>query len=171
MNKNLLIALFASGLFYEAISNKGAKTQPKNINTMPNELTETDLNNAFKQLQSIYGYDVARYVEKIYRLETGHFKSLGFKMTNGAGALVVKGRPNYGWGNIDFTKYGMSHTWTYNGFEYLAFDTLQGALNFLADYLVRNSANNKGIEYAVQRWGSSPNYLTKVNGITNKFII
>ena len=61
--------------------------------------TETDFAEAIRELTTEYNISVLQSVEKIFRLETAHFKSSAFKMT-GASGLEISGKNKdapYGW--------------------------------------------------------------------------
>ena len=60
-------------------------------------------NNLYKVFNDIiekYGYNVARNVEKIYRLETAHFTSDVYKNTGSAGMLAFSDNIPYGWTSL-----------------------------------------------------------------------
>jgi len=165
----VLISVFILSLFGKK-DKKNNVTLPQMTNTLP-LLTDEQLKAAFKNLANKYGVSIAKAVEQIYRLETAHFKSLGFKNTYGAGALGYN-TPNFGWGNTNLNSYGVSKLWDYvvNGktYHYLVFPSINLGLNFLADYLVKYSKGND-ITPGIQRWGSAPGYLDKVLKVTHKF--
>lgn len=167
----VLVSIFVLSLFGKKFPIK-PKNMSDNLPTNLPVLTEQDISAAFKQLAKKYTPEIAKAVEKMYRLETAHFKSLGFKNTYGAGALGYVNQPNYGWGNLDLKKYGVTGLWSYivNGkkFDYLVFSSFPLALNFLADYLLRFSKNGD-LKFGIQRWGSSQGYVEKVLRVTSKY--
>lgn len=52
---------------------------------------------ALSKILNEYGRDTAKKVEQMFRWETAHFKSGGYKKTNGAGMEAVKKDFPYGW--------------------------------------------------------------------------
>ena len=75
--------------------------------------TEQDAVEALKKVKAEWGEDMARNIEKLARLETGHFKSTQFIKT-GTGGMQVPQNPDgtaaahapyYGWGSSFFLKH------------------------------------------------------------------
>lgn len=56
--------------------------------------------NAFKMALNRYPLDVVRNAERIYRLETSHFKSEAYKLTSGAGFEAFAASFPFGWGSL-----------------------------------------------------------------------
>lgn len=77
------------------------------VPTLPAEKTGPDaIRRAIGQVRDQYGPDMARAVERIYRLETAHFASLGFRKTYAAGMEAPKGKEGaypYGWTTLAAT--------------------------------------------------------------------
>jgi hypothetical protein len=91
----LLITIYL--LFFK----KRKKTMPMETDKIPYKIipskdglqnfkptTENDIISALQKIKLQYGQDIAELAEKMYRYETGHFKSFVFKKTNGAGVIV-----------------------------------------------------------------------------------
>jgi len=136
-------------------------------NTPDRKFSNDDLENAFKNVSEIFGADVARTVEKMYRKETANFTSGQFKKTFSAGMeisskVAEKGEPfvfPYGWSSLEkfLTKYpqynGTFYTVTFIKGEnktgktktFIGFPTLESAIAFLA---YRIDALNKAGKHA-----------------------
>lgn len=127
-----------------------------------NMFTTDDALNALKQLEKVKGKFIAQIVERMYRLETNHFKSSQYKITGTAGMEQGK------WSNVpslDTIKlkdpvlgYRDYLIWNPNDFVF-----------YLADYIERHSGN-------WARWNSTiaskqDEYRKRVNSVKNKFII
>lgn len=75
-----------------------AKSESKKPTVIPS--SPSTLNEEAKALAKIvkeFGRDTAKKVEQMFRWETAHFKSGGYKATNGAGMEAVKMTFPYGW--------------------------------------------------------------------------
>lgn len=135
---------------------------------MHKEYTEADAKAAILAVREKYGVEMARLIEKMFRLETRHFKSLQYKKTGTAGltagkwpapvpknpvitlktnpALDSAGRSEISyiiWNPADFT-------------------------DFLAQYIQRYNGN-------FGRWYSTNpakqlEYISKVNQVKNRFV-
>ena len=64
------------------------------------EQNKYQIKKSLKEIEEIFGKEVTRNVEKIYRLETRNFSSGGFLKTNGAGMIAVKKDFPYGWTSL-----------------------------------------------------------------------
>lgn len=64
--------------------------------------TEKDAIAGIKAVAEKYGADAAAVVEKLYRLETDHFKSGNYRETGGAGMEATGAVFPYGWSLRDF---------------------------------------------------------------------
>lgn len=63
----------------------------------------SDAEKGIQKVASVYGNSMAKNVEKMYRLETSHFKSLQY-MKTGTGGMEASGNgkpPYYGWGSLE----------------------------------------------------------------------
>lgn len=59
--------------------------------------TEAQMRAAFQAARARFGADIARNAERIYRLETAHFKSGQFRATNTAGMRATRDTYPFGW--------------------------------------------------------------------------
>lgn len=123
---------------------------------------------AILEVQKIYGSDMARIVEKMFRLETNHFKSGQYKNTGSAGMETGK------WSSINPSEV---EAYTYKAHdsnladgidEFIVWKHPKYAALYLADYIKRHNGN-----YA--RWyslneTSQQNYRNKINQIQNKIV-
>lgn len=132
--------------------------QRKNIKNMAGllpQVTEKHIvstNEIIRALEIIkenFGGDIAKMVEKIYRLETAHFKSTQFLLTYSAGMMKFKNTFPYGWGNFrtlwtvhpSFAPIGYAKIFVKRenkDFYYLAFPSLVAAMTALATYIKAN---------------------------------
>lgn len=100
-----------------------------------------------KGLESVlrnFGRETAQQVEKIFRLETRHFKSEQFVNTGSAGMVAVKTGFPFGWGSLlrfmgsDLAKGDKTGFWKYKMlvgqkyWEYIGFPTIEDSMNFVA---------------------------------------
>ena len=65
-------------------------------------IDNAELYNAFDRLKARYGADFARKIERLFRLETAHFKSGQFKESLSAGMEGVDGKDRFpfGWSSL-----------------------------------------------------------------------
>lgn len=63
-------------------------------------MDDAKLRQAFRQLIAEYGKPIAQNAERIARLETGNFKSGGYKSTGAAGMVAAAEGYPYGWGSL-----------------------------------------------------------------------
>ena len=153
--------------------------------------TEADIKAALLRIKENFGEKIAKDVEKVYRLETGHFKSTQFLNTYSAGMLKFGSIMPYGWrmlapfwaANPDLAPDGVYNVYVkenpvknvisstpkegYKLFSYLAFPNIYAGMAALAAY-IRHFGN-------VARWNSTnpvqqQKYLAHLNSINNKFV-
>lgn len=140
-------------------------------------VTENEIKNSLKTVEQNFGTDIAKWVEKIYRAETAHFKSVQFLLTYSAGMLKFKDTYPYGWGNFktfwafypNYEPVGYVKIYVTRekkDFYYLAFPSLTAAMMTLADYVKKNGA---------LRWNSTDKaaqaeYSKLLNSIKNKYV-
>lgn len=100
---------------------------------------------ALKAVKNEYGSEIAENVERIYRLETAHFKSTQFKGTGSAGMHAFNDNFPFGWGN-EMREFIKKYPKAENGFfiktytesgtgrkqKYLGFKNIKYAFLFLA---------------------------------------
>ena len=133
-----------------------------------NMFTEQDGIQALQELEKLKGYDRAKLIEKILRLETNHFKSKQYALSGSAGMEMGN------WVGIDetkFTTFKMNDNHLTGAKKVRTFIKWNNVLDFclyLSDYIDRYKGN-----YA--RWNSmnlerQAMYRTKVASITNRII-
>ena len=119
MNKTLLYSIFGTLLFIaftfvyrrkkDPVKNENSgqsvgRIEPElryfknsNSNIHKDAQEEGNIKYALSEVKKKYGVDVARNVERIYRLETRNFESLQYLLTYSAGMEVHKETYPYGW--------------------------------------------------------------------------
>lgn len=178
--QKILLLIISVILFYVIFKQK---TKIKNLLmslpliTTKKIVTENEIRNALKIVEQNFGTDIAKLVEKIYRAETAHFKSVQFLLTYSAGMLKFKDTYPYGWGNFK-TFWALNPSYKPVGyvqiyvtrekkdFFYLAFGSLTAAMMTLADYVKKNGP---------LRWNSTnkaaqAEYATLLNSIKNRYV-
>jgi len=168
----VLLALY----FYNKTKTEMSNTPP----TIPITPSTNDIRAAFEELSRNYGRDFANKIEKLYRLETGHFESDQFKEGNSPGMVARKTTYPFGWSSldefaransIDGHKFGIGSTFTVKGknYRYVTFPDFKTSLDFVA-WFIRNKRGG-----VVQKWNSldpteSAKYLNSLNSITTHFV-
>jgi hypothetical protein len=127
---------------------------------------ETDAKNAILFINNKYGYDMAKIIEKMMRLETGHFTSVQYKKTGTAGmelgkwANIPKGATN-GYIEMDDThKPGIQ--------KFIVWKSVTDFAEYLAEYILKYNGN-------YLRWnGTDKNlqaeYNNRLKGVKNQFV-
>lgn len=138
-----------------------------------------DLQAAFTRLKNNYGPEFARQIEKIFRLETAHFRSGQFKEGNSPGMVATKSTYPFGWrsldefaraNSIDGHKFGIGRTFVVKGknYRYVTFPDFNTSLEFVA-WFIRNKRG--GIP---EKWNSldpveAAKYKIKLNSIKPRY--
>lgn len=178
--KKILFFLFIAFLFIAIF--KQRKNIKNTIMGLPlvtdkKAISEQEIVNSLEVVKQNFGIDVARWVEKIYRGETAHFKSVQFLLTYSAGMLKFKDIYPYGWGNFK-TFWALNPSYAPTGyakiyvnrekkdFFYLAFPSLTAAMMTLGYYVKKNGP---------LRWNSTDKneqqkYATLLNQIKNRYV-
>ncbi len=126
--------------------------------------TENDAKEAILNVKDIYGAEVAKKVEKIYRLETRHFKSLAYQLTGTAGMEIGK------WKDLpknlptttaidDKNKPGQETWIVWNPKDFAV---------YLAEYIKRHNGNElrwNAVDPTLQK-----NYGELLKGVKNRFV-
>lgn len=103
---------------------------------------------AIKRIAEEYGIETARNVEKMFRLETNHFKSQGYKKTNGAGMEAVRPVFPFGWSSKYFVGVNYSNdlvSMTDSGgrkVKFIKFDTVYDGMKVIANWLQTHRVGN-----------------------------
>jgi len=136
------------------------------------------MNEAFRDIESTYGTEIARNTEAIMRLETAHFTSVGYRLTNGAGMLKQDLNFPYGFtslrtfwnSNPEFAPTDIINMRGSDGmyYDYLKFKG-NGQLYTIAEFL-KTHGNNAG------RWNSTEQaqqdyYNNIISNITTTYIV
>jgi len=112
-------------------------------------------------ISKAYSPTVAKYVNAIYRIESGNYKSNIFKHTKGAGVIAFKRYKPFGHRERNFK--GVLTAGIYrstNGFDYVRFFTLLDGYKFVANYLTYSGLSLEKIRNRVKMFGSqNKNYL------------
>ena len=148
--KNGIIIIIASAIIIAII----LKLLPKQ--SKPKKMfTQQDFAEALRSLTTSYPVDVLRQVEKIFRLETAHFKSQAFKFT-GASGLEISGTNKiapYGWKtgaqfliNGKTFLFSMPENKTGKMKTFIGFYDIKDSIRFVATYVQ---------QYRAGRWYST----------------
>ena len=127
---------------------------------------------ALKRILDEYGIETARNVERMFRLETNHFKSGGYKKTNGAGMEAVRDLFPFGWSQKYFVGVGYSDQLVSmvdsggRSVKFIKFDTPYDGMKVLANWLQSHRVGN---------WYSNDKtkqqqYEAKVNKIRAQYV-
>jgi len=121
----------------------------------------------FWYISKAYSTTVAKYVDAIYRIETGNFTSNIFKNTKGAGVLAFKKTKPYGHNEKLFKDVFTTGIYSSkNGLDYVKFFTLLDGFKFVANYLTVNGLAIEKIRNRAKKFGSQdPNYIYLIEKI------
>jgi hypothetical protein len=138
-----------------------------------------DPQTVFLKLQTKYGTDYARMIEKMYRYETGHFQSGQYVATYSAGMVANGGSFPYGWASLrEFVDanpqyngdYGIKEFNTSRGVKnYVRFPNLESAVFFVAWFIKNKRGGDVG------KWNSldaaeSAAYLAELSRVSARFV-
>lgn len=123
--------------------------------TVKKTIDMVDIINAFTKAKKEFGIHIAQDAERIYRLETNHFKSGQFKNTYSPGMEVGKGKTTYpyGWTSLKpfwdkFPQYKPNHLYTtpenQTGITktFIGFPSLEAAVMTLCYFLTYRKAES-----------------------------
>lgn len=183
----VIIVLLAIVYFYQSYKINQMKKQAENIPNAPgSNVTDTfihepgdylkedqNLKAIFENIKNTYGKDIAVNVEKIMRLESGHFSSAQYKNTGSAGMLAFADTYPYGWTSLKefwdknprIKPTGIGYT--FGKYKYLAFPNYGGFYS-LAEILKRRN-NNAGSWYSTEP-EQQAEYIAKLNTIKTQFV-
>lgn len=167
-------------LFLLFILLKKMKGSVSNKNTNSNLSDEIKL--GLQNVVTKYGIDTAKIVEKIYRIETNHFKSKQFLNTYSAGMEKHREKFPYGW--FSMAKLWQDESLAPNGFyqikesgglmndtgkvkTFLKFPSITAAMFSLSEYL---QTHRPGRWYAGTDEQRATAYENKLNEIKNKYV-
>jgi len=156
------------------------KTRTEMISTPVIKPSTDDLKNTFEDLKNNYGQDFARQIERIFRLETAHFRSGQFKEGNSPGMVATKSTYPFGWrsldefalaNSIDGHKFGIGRTFVVDGknFRYVTFPDFKTSADFVA-WFIRNKRGG-----VPEKWNSldpaaAARYKNKLNQIRTHYV-
>lgn len=128
----------------------------------------------FKYITKKYGPEIAKNVERIFRLETAHFTSGGWKNTLSAGMHPFLKKFPYGWNSKLWKEFPrLKPVSVYYSVEggtgkkkpYLVFDN-DGGFWYLAEYIKRNK--NPARWFSIRRIQQAI-YMKKLKGIKTEY--
>ena len=108
-------------------------------------MTEKD---ALKRIYDEYGLETARNVERMFRLETNHFKSKGYQLTNGAGMEAVMKNFPFGWSKKYFLGVDYSNDLVHmtdsggRSVYFIKFGTTYDGMKVIANWLQSHRVGN-----------------------------
>lgn len=132
---------------------------------------------SLEKVKKLYGNDIARNVEKIYRLETNHFTSDQFKKTFSAGQEGFSNNYPFGWDNKFWENNPqfkpkklivMRENQTGLNKRFIKFPSMDAAVLTLADFLQRYN-NNAGRWFSTEK-DLQDSYIKKLNSINTKYV-
>lgn len=134
---------------------------------MPKNYNEKDAVEGLAAVRSKYGVQMASIIEKMYRLETNHFKSEQYKRTGTGGMEAGKWQelPALGYKIKDLPTIAMHDANTADGEDlFIVFPSVKDAMFYKAEYILRYDGN-----YA--RWysldsGAQQNYMASLANIS-----
>lgn len=130
------------------------------------DFTPLNAKNALQQIAINKGVQRAKLIEKIFRLETNHFKSLQYKKTGSAGMEDGK------WFDLKkgtYTTIEMDDNSPTRGVvKFIRWNNVYDAMEYLSDYIDRHNGN-------FARWNSTnttkqQKYSSIVNSIKNQYV-
>lgn len=140
-------------------------------------LDEAAIKDALQKIKAKYGAAIAQMVERIYRLETRHFKSVQFLATGSPGMEKHSAKYPYGWAsmkpiwdaNPQYRPTGfftMPENVTGKVKTFIKFPSIEAGMFSLAEYLLK---------YPAGRWYSTlpheqAKYTASLNSIKPKFV-
>lgn len=178
MKKVFVSVAFLFILFILIKKMKGSTSQNKIEGNLPDLIR-----GALNDVATKYGINTAKVVEKMYRIETNHFKSKQFLNTYSAGMEKHREKFPYGW-------FSMAKLWTENetlapnGFyeiregkglmndkpkikTFLKFPSVRAAMFALAEYL---QTHRPGVWYAGTDKERATAYENTLNEIKNRYV-
>jgi hypothetical protein len=182
------LALLQEG-YENSFGNSGDNTE-ENKDEVKNSFSEKDAKTALKKIHDEYGKEMAKTIEKVFRWECKHFKSLQYKNCGAPGMEVTEGKtpPNYGWDGslyIDHPEYKPVGLWesfenvgksgkggnkqvTDKKKKYIKFPSVEAGMMYLVKFIQRHDGN-------VGRWHSTDssvqkNYIKDINSCIPRIV-
>lgn len=178
----LLVVLYQvfKNMFIKEKQNNMPKSEPNN--EPQKRFTEQDFAEDIQKIKEQFGEEIAQRVEQIFRLETGNFKSLAYKVTGSAGRLWVERydkdkpkwcvwiKPKYKDGKLIRNEIVPEGTVGAKKYCYVIYPSVYSAMLGLANHLKKY-----GIDNGTMRWGhgtdevAGKKYLAQVKSIIPKY--
>jgi len=138
-----------------------------------------DPQTVFLKLQTKYGTDYARQIEKLYRYETAHFSSGQYNKTWSAGMVATSAAFPFGWASLnEFLtanpqykgNFGTVEMNTSRGIKkYVKFPNLETAVFFIAWFIKNKRGGDVGKWNSLDA-GESASYLAQLNRVSAQFV-
>ena len=139
--------------------------------------TQSEIKKVFQWVTEKYGSEKAQMVERLIRWETAHFKSDGFKLTNGAGMEATKKTFPFGWTSLrpywnlqpDAKPIGLKRLTDIGNrtVDFLVFPTFFAFVRTLCKHL-ENNGWNFGAWYSLNKQNQIT-YLEKINSVKPRY--
>lgn len=133
----------------------------------------------FPKLAEQYGTEYTRNIEKLFRYETGHFKSRQFLAGYSPGMVATKNNFPFGWASLqEFVQANPKYKDGYSlkSFDtdagqksYVGFPSLEASANFVAWFLKTKRGGNVGLWNSTDP-GEASAYLANLQRVTAKYV-
>lgn len=183
----ILLGGLALFLIYILSKMKKENTNSPIIDTTKDrEFSEQQLRKAFSTVALYYGWNFAKKLEQLYRIETAHFTSLQFRRTFSPGMEIAGGTNSnktefpFGWTGLqtfvnkfptfngNFYTYRMPENKTGIPKTFVGFPHLEASIMFTAYFIAEIRNGRFGYWYSLDPI-SARSYENKLNTITTKF--
>lgn len=131
---------------------------------------------AFRDIADQYGVEYARNIERLYRLETNHFKSGGFLRSNTAGIVAKSNDFPYGWSSLaKFLKANnLDESMVFlvpenNGHTYVGFNSVYWGVMFTAWFIATVRDGNHLAWYGLTK-ERQEHYASVLEGVKAKIV-
>lgn len=177
MNKTIIIIIIAAAVLFFSF-----KEEPKKESNKTDDLSKTigmqEVKNTLRQILKQYTPEVSKYIERIVRIESNHFKSGQWKKGNSAGMEAFGDSFPYGWSSLKsfasqnkidgskFSTYTMTENGTGKQKTFIKFPDINTFLWFLTFHL--NKYNWDWGRWYSTKPESKKRYVDSLNAITPK---
>ena len=138
-----------------------------------------DPQTVFTKLQTKYGTNYARLIEKLYRYETAHFTSGQYVKTWSAGMVATSTAFPFGWASLDEFlaanpqykgDFGTVQMNTSRGVKkYVKFPNLESAVFFISWFIQNKRGGDVGKWNSLDA-GESASYLAELSRVSARFV-
>ncbi len=138
-----------------------------------------DPQTVFTKLQTKYGTNYARLIEKLYRYETAHFTSGQYAKTWSAGMVATSTAFPFGWASLDEFlaanpqykgDFGTVQMNTSRGVKkYVKFPNLESAVFFISWFIQNKRGGDVGKWNSLDA-GESASYLAELSRVSARFV-